>query len=73
MVSDERPQGPESPAEDGEGNCPVCRKGDLITISMTVQDATLAFTACHFCESKWWERDGVPLPLESVIGLVSEP
>ena len=52
------------------GSCPNCRQGDLITITMTVTDRDLAFTTCHMCEAKWWQRDGEEVPLRSVIGLV---
>ena len=55
------------------GECPVCHKGELITISMTVHGSLLGFTSCHACEAKWWERDGKLLPLTSVIDIVTEP
>lgn len=53
-----------------EGTCPVCRQGDLITISMNVNGSDLWFTTCHMCEAKWWYRDGEAVPLQSVIGSV---
>jgi formate dehydrogenase maturation protein FdhE len=52
------------------GTCPICRSGDLISITMTVAGRELAFTTCHLCEAKWWYRDGEVVPLQSVIGLV---
>jgi DNA polymerase III alpha subunit (gram-positive type) len=52
------------------GTCPNCRQGDLITITMTVGVRDLSFRTCHFCEAKWWFRDGEEVPLRSVIGLV---
>ncbi len=52
------------------GTCPNCRGGDLITITMTVGGRDLSFRTCHFCEAKWWFRDGEEVPLQSVIGLV---
>lgn len=52
------------------GTCPMCRSGDLISITMTVAGRELAFTTCHLCEAKWWFRDGKAVPLQSVIGLV---
>jgi len=54
------------------GTCPQCHEGDLITISMTVGGRDLSFCTCHHCEAKWWYRDGDPVPLDSVIGLVVE-
>jgi hypothetical protein len=53
-----------------QGTCPSCEQGDLITISMTVNEAELSFTTCHLCEAKWWFRDGQPVALRSVIGSV---
>ena len=52
------------------GTCPVCRQGDLISISMTVSERDLSFTTCHLCEAKWWFQDGQNVPLRSVIGSV---
>jgi formate dehydrogenase maturation protein FdhE len=57
---------------DALGNCPACRTGDLVTIVMTVGGRELSFTACHFCEAKWWEQDGTRVPLSSVLDLVAE-
>jgi hypothetical protein len=54
-----------------EGNCPQCKTGDLVTITMAVADDELSFTTCHFCEAKWWSRNGEPMQLSSVLGLVS--
>ncbi len=56
-----------------EGTCPACQQGDLITITMVVNDADLSFTTCHLCEAKWWYRDGEQVPLGSVIGVVATP
>lgn len=53
--------------------CPTCRSGDLISISMTVSGNHVSFTTCHFCEAKWWHRDGEVVPLRSVIEMVSSP
>jgi hypothetical protein len=61
-----------SEGEPTSGNCTVCRKGDLITITMTVGDSTLSFITCHACESKWWERDGEAVALSTVIDEVTE-
>jgi DNA polymerase III alpha subunit (gram-positive type) len=55
---------------DTSGRCPECRDGDLITISMTVSERDLTFITCHSCQAKWWQRDGQPVPLASVIDAV---
>ncbi len=59
-------------AEDGHMNleCPSCRSGELISISMAVAEKDLSFTTCHMCEAKWWFQNGELVPLASVIGLV---
>lgn len=62
----------QEPEGDG-GNCPDCRKGDLITITMSLGGSELSFTTCHFCQAKWWERDGEEVALSSVIGGDVEP
>jgi DNA polymerase III alpha subunit (gram-positive type) len=54
------------------GSCPNCHQGDLITITMSVSGRDLAFTTCHFCEAKWWRRDGQEVPLRSVISQVAD-
>jgi hypothetical protein len=38
---------------------------------MTVAGQQLSFTTCHFCEAKWWSREGEPVALDSVIDLVA--
>ena len=50
--------------------CPSCQSGDLITIQMTVSETELSFSTCHECEAKWWHRDGEPVELTSILGLV---
>jgi DNA polymerase III alpha subunit (gram-positive type) len=57
-------------ANEQHPNCPACRTAELITISMTVAGTSLAFSTCHQCEVKWWFKDGRPVELSSVIGLV---
>jgi hypothetical protein len=54
-----------------EGACPVCRSGELITISMSVNGSDLRFTTCHMCEAKWWLREDEEISLSSVIGEVA--
>ena len=51
--------------------CPACRQGDLISIAMSVGGNPISFTTCHFCEAKWWHRDGHLVPFHSVIDLAS--
>ncbi|MEX2275381.1 MAG: hypothetical protein WEA10_07460 [Actinomycetota bacterium] len=50
--------------------CPECKQGELISIQMAVSDRDLSFTTCHFCEAKWWHKDGEEASLKQVIGTV---
>jgi DNA polymerase III alpha subunit (gram-positive type) len=51
-------------------NCPECRQGDVISISMNVSGRDLSFSTCHACEAKWWHRDGEQVVLSDVIDTV---
>jgi formate dehydrogenase maturation protein FdhE len=55
---------------DATGQCPNCKQGELITITMSVSERDLTFTTCHMCEAKWWYPQGELVPLSSVIDLV---
>ncbi len=50
--------------------CPVCKQGDVISISMNVSGRDLSFSTCHACEAKWWHRDGEEVVLAQVIDTV---
>jgi hypothetical protein len=54
-----------------ERTCHACGSRDLVTITMTVGDRAVSFTACHDCEAKWWYRDGERVELSSVLDLVT--
>jgi DNA polymerase III alpha subunit (gram-positive type) len=51
-------------------NCPECKQGDVISISMNVSGRDLSFSTCHACEAKWWHRDGEQIVLSDVIETV---
>jgi formate dehydrogenase maturation protein FdhE len=50
--------------------CPACGSTDLVNISMTFEGSGILFRACHACEERWWEKDGLRVPLKMVLDLV---
>jgi transposase-like protein len=50
--------------------CPTCGSLDLVQISMTFEGSGIDFRACHSCEERWWEKDGLRIPLRTVLDLV---
>lgn len=50
--------------------CPTCGSSDLVNISMTFEGSGILFRACHACEGRWWEKDGLRIPLKTVLDLV---
>jgi transposase-like protein len=50
--------------------CPACGSLDLVHISMTLEGSGIRFHACHSCEERWWEKDGLRIPLRAVLDLV---
>lgn len=54
--------------------CRECGEESVIQIELTLPDGSeVHFCSCHRCESKWWDRDGEYLPLDSVVELDDEP
>jgi formate dehydrogenase maturation protein FdhE len=50
--------------------CPSCGSSDLVNISMSFEGSGIQFRACHACEERWWEKDGLRIPLKVVLDLV---
>ncbi|HEV2905799.1 MAG TPA: hypothetical protein VGZ50_00565 [Actinomycetota bacterium] len=50
--------------------CPSCGSLDLVDISMSFEGSGIHFRACHACEERWWEKDGLRIPLKVVLDLV---
>ena len=50
--------------------CPSCGSLDLVDISMSFEGSGIRFRACHACEERWWEKDGLRIPLKVVLDLV---
>jgi Zn-finger nucleic acid-binding protein len=47
--------------------CPICNIANLVTINMTVNDRNLTLHSCALCETRWWDRDGEHVGLNSVL------
>jgi hypothetical protein len=54
------------PGSRGALSCPACGSEDLLTITMTIRDAPIAFTFCGDCEWRGWEREGRMMPLAAM-------
>jgi formate dehydrogenase maturation protein FdhE len=50
--------------------CPACGSGEVMSIAMSMDEDAVRFRNCHACESKWWERDGSLVSLQSILTLV---
>ncbi len=54
-------------------NCPQCSQPDVIEIEHVLPDGTeVLFFACHNCEEKWWNRDGVDIDISQVLEIVRQ-
>jgi transposase-like protein len=51
--------------------CPTCRSRDLIEIGLRLRDQLVTMHSCPSCESRWWDKAGVPVTLPSVLELVA--
>ncbi len=52
--------------------CPTCRV-DLSEIRLNLRNADVKLRACVRCEQRWWHRDGEPVALDEVLGLIRPP
>jgi formate dehydrogenase maturation protein FdhE len=50
--------------------CPDCGSDQVMSIAMSLDEDAVRFRSCHACESKWWERDGSNVSLQSILTLV---
>lgn len=50
--------------------CVNCGSEEAIEIDIKLQDDTqVTFYSCHRCDSRWWNRDGEAVALDSVLDL----
>lgn len=50
--------------------CPTCRVIELSEIRLKLRDSDVTLRACVRCEQRWWDRDGEPVALDEVLGLI---
>lgn len=51
-------------------DCPQCGAAEVIEIKHQLPDGVeLYFFSCHRCEEKWWDRNGMTVPLREVLEL----
>lgn len=54
-------------------DCPQCSQPDVIEIEHLLPDGTeVRFFACHNCEEKWWNREGVDIDVAQVLEIVRQ-
>ncbi len=51
--------------------CPTCRVVELSEIRLKLHDCDVTLHTCVRCEQRWWDRDGEPVALDQVLGLVT--
>jgi DNA-directed RNA polymerase subunit M/transcription elongation factor TFIIS len=39
--------------------CDRCGSGEVLSVSMNMEDGGIQFRTCTDCEATWWERDGL--------------
>ncbi len=52
-------------------DCPLCRDGKLVEISLCVADKQVVMRSCSHCETRWWAGDGQRLGLGHVLELAA--
>ncbi len=51
--------------------CPMCRITTLVAISLQLREERVTMRSCSHCDLRWWDRDGEPMALPSVLELVA--
>ena len=51
--------------------CPRCRLSRLVVIEVSLQGSEVCMYSCSRCDTRWWERDGERVPLETVLELAA--
>jgi hypothetical protein len=53
--------------------CPSCEDEDCIQIEINLKgEDQVRFFSCRRCETKWWERHGDTIDLDTVLSLTAE-
>ena len=50
--------------------CPRCHR-HLVEVEVRLGDITVTMHACSTCETRWWDRDGQPVELRTVLALAA--
>jgi hypothetical protein len=50
--------------------CPSCARR-LVEIDVRLGDSTITMHACSTCDRCWWDRDGRPVDIGTVLALAS--
>jgi hypothetical protein len=50
--------------------CPKCHRR-LVEIDVRLGETTVTMHACSTCETRWWDCDGRPVALETIISLAA--
>src|SRR5439155_19785701 len=61
-----------SPGERGDAmaalECPQCGSRNVININLTMEDGNpVSFYSCHNCDKRWWNKDGDPIDLPTLL------
>lgn len=51
--------------------CPLCHR-NLVEIEVRLADINVTMHACSTCETRWWDRDGCPVGLDTILLLASD-
>ena len=51
--------------------CPHCATRQVIAIGVTIGIDQVTMRSCPDCGARWWEHDGVPVPLPEVLELAA--
>lgn len=49
-------------------SCPRCGAKDVININLSLEKGDrVAFYSCHWCEKRWWNKEGEAVGLDGVL------
>lgn len=51
--------------------CPYCRAARLVLIDITIAGDRVRLHSCSRCDRRWWERNGEPVGLDTVLDLAA--
>ncbi len=51
--------------------CPTCRVAAVSEISLKLKGSRVTMHSCSRCDTRWWDQDGQPVPLNDVVELAT--